>query len=164
MPAFITTDYVDDIDGVSIDPKNVDTVQFSHRGVEYTLVMAKENGAQFDTHMAPYIKAAKKAQAQLARAASGKTGTAARKSTATGKADKAPAKAAAPRKSAPARKTSAPRKTASPRRVASRNVDAVVDSQSRAKAIREWAAANGHTVSARGRISASVVEAFDAAN
>ncbi len=31
-------------------------------------------------------------------------------------------------------------------------------------AIREWAKANGHQVSERGRIAASVVEAYDAAN
>ncbi len=32
------------------------------------------------------------------------------------------------------------------------------------RAIREWANANGHTVSDRGRIRAAVVEAFDAAH
>ncbi|ROP44410.1 MULTISPECIES: Lsr2 family protein [unclassified Rathayibacter] len=34
----------------------------------------------------------------------------------------------------------------------------------RLKAIREWAAENGHEVSPRGRISAQVVEAYDAAH
>ncbi|MFY2787059.1 Lsr2 family protein [Rhodococcus sp. KRD162] len=32
------------------------------------------------------------------------------------------------------------------------------------KAIREWAKANGHTISARGRIPAEVEQAFDAAH
>ncbi|MFF7945142.1 histone-like nucleoid-structuring protein Lsr2 [Nocardia gamkensis] len=41
--------------------------------------------------------------------------------------------------------------------------DGASPERQRAKAIREWAAANGHTVSARGRISAAVVEAFDVA-
>lgn len=34
----------------------------------------------------------------------------------------------------------------------------------RLAAIREWARANGHTVSDRGRIASSVIEAFDKAN
>ncbi|PPH10474.1 Lsr2 family protein [Rathayibacter sp. AY1G1] len=34
----------------------------------------------------------------------------------------------------------------------------------RLKAIREWANENGHEVSNRGRISAEIVEAYDAAN
>ncbi|PPH05946.1 hypothetical protein C5C71_16325 [Rathayibacter sp. AY1C1] len=34
----------------------------------------------------------------------------------------------------------------------------------RLKAIREWAAENGHEVSPRGRISAQVVEAYEAAH
>jgi hypothetical protein len=34
----------------------------------------------------------------------------------------------------------------------------------RLKAIREWAAENGHEVSPRGRISAQVVEAYDSAH
>lgn len=32
------------------------------------------------------------------------------------------------------------------------------------KAVREWAAANGHEVSSRGRIPANIVEAYEAAN
>lgn len=179
MPAFVTTEYVDDIDGAVLDEKSVDSVKFSYRGAEYTLVLTKEHGAKFDKDIAPYIKAAKKAQAQLAKAARGKAGAAA-KSVVKSKPDAAPAKpaapkkaaapakAAAPRTSSPARKASAPTKAAprksAPRKVASRKVDAVVDGMSRAKAIREWATANGHAVSERGRISASVVEAFDAAN
>lgn len=177
MPAFVTTEYVDDIDGAILDEKSVDSVKFSYRGAEYTLVLTKEHGAKFDKDIAPYIKAAKKAQAQLAKAARGKTGSkrvlkskpdAAPAKAAAPKNAAAPAKAAAPRKSSPARKASAPTKAAprksAPRKVASRKVDAAVDGKSRAKAIREWATANGHAVSERGRISASVVEAFDAAN
>ena len=34
----------------------------------------------------------------------------------------------------------------------------------RVQAIREWARSNGHTVSERGRLSASVLEAYEAAN
>jgi hypothetical protein len=34
----------------------------------------------------------------------------------------------------------------------------------RLKAIREWAAENGHEVSSRGRVPADIVDAYDAAN
>ena len=37
------------------------------------------------------------------------------------------------------------------------------DDRSRSKAIREWAAANGHDVSERGRLAASLVAAYQAA-
>jgi hypothetical protein len=37
-------------------------------------------------------------------------------------------------------------------------------SRSRARDVREWAAANGYAVSARGRIPADIQEAFDAAH
>ncbi|WP_199512154.1 histone-like nucleoid-structuring protein Lsr2 [Nucisporomicrobium flavum] len=40
----------------------------------------------------------------------------------------------------------------------------VVSERERNRAIRQWALANGHDVSERGRISAAVVEAYDAAH
>lgn len=157
MPAIVTTEYVDDLDGSTIDAKTVDTVEFSYRGAEYTLVLTAANGAQFDKAIARYIKAAKKARAQLPRAAQAKARSGAQKST-------GPSKAAAPAgKAASARKTASASKVASPRKVAAPKTDARLDGRGRAKAIREWAAANGHTVSERGRISSSVVEAFNAA-
>ena len=54
-----------------------------------------------------------------------------------------------------ARKVSRPRRRTAP---ASAGVD-----RSRARAVRAWAAANGHKVAARGRIPADVQAAFDAA-
>lgn len=174
MPAYVTTDYVDDIDNTDIDPKNVDTVDFSYRGNTYTLVLTKQHGSQFDKDIAPWIKAAEKAQAQVARAAKAKPAARTQKSTGTDKTatpakntaarKAAPArKAAAARKAAPARKTAPARKAASPRKAAASKATVNTDERSRAKAIRAWAANNGHKVSERGRISASVVEAFDAA-
>lgn len=157
MPAFVTTEYVDDLTGVVVDAKNVDTVAFSYRGAEYTLVLTSENGLQFDKDMARYIKAAKKARAQVARAPQAKAGSRAQKATMSRETSASTRKTAAPRKTASARKASAPRNTAAP------NAEAKQDGRRRAKAIREWAAANGHAVSERGRISASVVEAYDAA-
>lgn len=174
MPAYVTTDYVDDLDNTDIDPKNVDTVDFSYRGNTYTLVLTKQHGSQFDKDIAPWIKAAKNAQAQVARAAKAKLAARTQKSTGTDKIatpakntaarKAAPArKAAAARKAAPARKTAPARKAASPRKAAASKATVNTDERSRAKAIRAWAANNGHKVSERGRISASVVEAFDAA-
>lgn len=188
MPAFVTTttDYKDDITGVDIAEKDVDTVSFSYRGHDFTLVLTKQHGSQFDKDIAPWIKAAKKAQAQLARAAKAKPAARTEKPTATDKSapaprkaaqarpaasarkaasadKKAPARKAAPAGKAPARKSAAARKAASPRKVAEGKATASVDERARAKAIRAWATANGHKVSERGRISASVVEAFDAA-
>lgn len=168
MPAYVTTDYVDDIDNTDIDPKNVDIVDFSHRGNTYTLVLTKQHGSQFDKDIAPWIKAAEKAQAQVARAAKAKPAARTQKSTGTDT-TATPAKNTAARKAAPARKAAAARKaaparkTAPARKAAASKATVNTDERSRAKAIRAWAANNGHKVSERGRISASVVEAFDAA-
>lgn len=150
MPAYVTTDYVDDIDNTDIDPKNVDTVDFSYRGNTYTLVLTKQHGSQFDKDIAPWIKAAEKAQAQVARAAKAKPAARTQKSTGA-------------RKTATPAKNTAARKAAPPRKAAASKTTVNTNERSRAKAIRAWAANNGHKVSERGRISASVVEAFDAA-
>lgn len=165
MPAFVTTAYVDDLDGTSIDAKNVDSVEFSHRGTSYTLVLTKDNGAQFDKDMARYIKAAKKAATQVARASRGQAGTGSQKSTVNGNAAASHRKSASPRKAVSARKSAPTRKaTSQGESAAPRKANAAAAGPARLKAIREWAAANGHTVSARGRIPTAVVEAFDAAN
>jgi len=168
MPAYVTTDYVDDLDNTDIDPKNVDTVDFSYRGNTYTLVLTKQHGSQFDKDIAPWIKAAKKAQAQVARAGKAKPAARTQKATGTDK-PAAPAKKTAGRKSVPARTTAAAgkaaptRKAAPARKATTSKTTANTNERSRAKAIRAWAANNGHKVSERGRLSASVVEAFDAA-
>lgn len=139
MGKIVTIEYVDDLDEVSIDAESVDTVDFSFRGQEYTLVLTKKNGAQFNKDMARYINAAKKAQTRDARAARKPARPQPRKGT---KKQPAPRKAAS-RKTATATSSTGPK---------------------RAQAIREWAAANGHTVSQRGRISAAIAEAYDAAH
>lgn len=138
MGKIVTIEYVDDLDEVSIDAEAVDTVDFSFRGQDYTLVLTKKNGAQFNKDMARYINAAKKAQAREARAA--------RKPARPG-----------PRKST--RKQPAPRKTAS-----RKTTTAKLAGPERTRAIREWAVANGHTVSKRGRLPAAIADAYDAAH
>lgn len=144
MGKIVTIEYVDDLDQVSIDAEAVDTVDFSFRGQDYSLVLTKKNGAQFNKDMARYINAAKKAQARDAKAA--------RKPARPGSRKSAKKQLVEPLKAAS--RKAAPRKTAT----------AKPSGPERARAIREWAAANGHTVSQRGRISAAIADAYDAAH
>lgn len=140
MGKIVTVEYVDDLDGVPIDPDVVDTVEFSYRGKEYSLVLSPVNSAQFDKDIARYITAAKKAATRDARAVRKK-----------GRPE--PRQAAKPeRKSQTRRKVGGARKST-----------AAVSGPERSRAIREWAVANGHKVSKRGRIAAPIVEAYDAA-
>lgn len=145
MGKIVTIEYIDDLDGAPVDAEIVDTVEFSYRGQDYSLVLTAENGAQFDKDMARYIAAANKAQAREARAARKKARPGPRQS----------AKPAKKPKSEPrAKAKAAPRKSAA----------APVSERDRARTIREWAEANGHQVSKRGRISAAITEAYDAAH
>lgn len=178
----VTIDYIDDFNNQPIDANTVDTVQFSYRGSDYTLDLTTEDGKQFDADIARYIKAAKKAQERDARAATKKPAKVTRKSPApakkatpaptkaaakTTKAPAAPAKAAA--KAAPTKAPAAPAKAAPakarPQRKASSKSGAAASTTSdQNRVIREWATANGVKVSQRGRISADVIDAYNAAN
>lgn len=140
MGKIVTIEYVDDLEGTPIDAESVDTVDFSYRGQEYTLVLTKKNGAQFDKDVARYIAAAKKAQSRDARGARKRSKVAPSKANTS--------------KPAAARKPS-PRK---------RRVEPVSAGPERTRAIRQWAADNGHNVADRGRIPASVAQAYDAAH
>ncbi|MEE6168085.1 MULTISPECIES: histone-like nucleoid-structuring protein Lsr2 [unclassified Mycolicibacterium] len=139
MGKIVTIEYVDDLDGVEIDADVVDTVEFSYRGQDYSLVLTTKNGAQFDKDMARYITAAKKAQTRDARAAR--------------------------KKARPEPRQSAKPKAATPRKAASRKAAAAAPSgPDHVRAVREWAVANGHNVSRRGRIPASIMDAYNAAH
>lgn len=140
MGKIVTIEYVDDLDEVPIDASVVDTVDFSYRGKDYSLVLTANNGAQFDKDMARYITAAKKAQARDSRATRSKARAEPRQLTKT----KAPA-APRPRKAALRKATSA-----------------APSGPERSRVIREWAAANGHKVSKRGRIPAAIEAAYNA--
>lgn len=156
MGKIVTIDYIDDLDGVPIDEKDVDTVEFSYRGEDYTLVLTTKNGAQFNKDIARYIKAAKKAKAgdgrvtrKAVRARKPAEAKAAAKAATNGASKAAPAKAT-PKRKASSRKTAAS-KTAG------------ASGQERSRAIREWARANGHSVSERGRLSTEIIAAYEAA-
>lgn len=138
MGKIVTVEYVDDLDGVPVAAESVDTVDFTYRGQEYSLVLTAENGAQFDKDIARYIKAAKKSAARDARAA--------RKVTQP-----------TPRRSAKAK--AAPRRKPNARRAAPAKPSA-----QQSGVIRDWARANGHQISSRGRIPQAVIDAFQAAN
>lgn len=70
MGKVVTVEYEDDLGAGPIAADDVDIVEFSYRGNEYTLVLTADNGAQFNKDMARYITAAKQAAKQaLAREA-----------------------------------------------------------------------------------------------
>ena len=140
MGKIVTIEYVDDLEGTSIDAESVDTVDFSYRGQDYILVLTKKNGAQFDKDVSRYITAAKKAQSRDARTAR-----------------KTAAKPASRKANTPISST---RRRTTPRQRA----EAVLSGPERTRAIRQWAADNGHTVSTRGRMPAAVLQAYDAAH
>lgn len=155
----VTIEYEDDLDGGAVDAADVVTADFSYKGNEYTLFLNPENGAQFDADMARWIAAAKKAQARQARESARKN-----KAPATRKAPAA-RKAAAAKKTQPAPdRATKPAASARPSSRRGPKAAVVATPAEQNRAIREWAAANGHTVSKRGRISAPVVEAFNAAH
>ncbi len=58
----------------------------------------------------------------------------------------------------------AARRTSGSRSSAGRGSSRSAGNADRLTAIREWAAANGHAVASRGRIKASIVEAYEAAH
>jgi len=161
----VTIEYEDDVDGGAVDAADVVTADFSYKGKDYTLVLNPKNGAQFDADMAPWIAAAKKAQDREAREEARKNkAPAARKPRA---ARKAPAikKAPAAKKSqpAPVRKAEPAASVPSAGR-RGRKATAAKAPADQNRAIREWAVDKGLNVSKRGRISAEVVEAFNAAH
>ncbi|WP_071289788.1 histone-like nucleoid-structuring protein Lsr2 [Mycolicibacterium llatzerense] len=143
----VTIEYIDDLDGVEINEEDVDTVNFSFRGKEYTLYLTKKNGAQFNKDIARYINAAKNA-----------------KNSEVKKTLKRGPKAVAKRPVVSEAKQTANDKAARPRKASPRKASAPQAGPERTQAIREWAIANGHNVAPRGRISAAVIEAFDAAH
>lgn len=152
MGKIVTIEYIDDLDEVEVDANTVDTVDFSYRGRDYTLVLTADNGAQFDKDMARYITAAKKAEARDARATRKK----ARPEPKNSVKPKAARSKAAPAKAAPSK--AAPRSKPTTRKTST----TVTPDRERSRAIREWARANGHAVSTRGRIPAPVIAAYDA--
>lgn len=157
----VTIEYEDDLGGGAVAAEDVVTVNFSVRGDDYTLVLSPENGAQYEADMARWITAAKKAQTREAREARKKAAPTARKKvTSTARKATPVAKKAQPEKKRIGKPATATR--TAERRTPVPAVAAAAKDQNRA--IREWAEANGHNVSKRGRISAEVIDAFNAAH
>lgn len=140
MGKIVTIEYIDDLDGESIGSGNVDTVEFSYRGHDYSLVLTTQNATQFDKDMSRYITAAKKAQARDARADRKKN--------------------ARPQPRQATKPQTAPIRNAAPRKASA----AALSGSDRTRAIREWAAINGHSIARRGRIPAAIQDAYDSAH
>jgi hypothetical protein len=126
----------DDLDGSAADR----TVQFTWDGNNYELELSKKNVQALEKALKPYIDAARKVRG--------------------GGAQKRGGQRAAAQRSSSERSTSG---RASRRGRASSSASSNGNKRDLG-AIREWAAQNGYNVSARGRISSSIVEAYEAAH
>jgi hypothetical protein len=184
----ISVELVDDLDGTEA----TETVTFSIDGTRYEIDLSGAHAGQLRDLLTPYIVASRSAARGGARASSPTTRTRAAKkaprrpSTAAASQDgdgqAAPARTTAKRTAAKrtatkrpaAKRLSATKRTAAAKRTkATTRVKARSTSTGRAKRtastsrseqVRQWAAANGHTVSARGRLSRAVQEAYAAAH
>ncbi|MBT2504143.1 Lsr2 family protein [Curtobacterium sp. ISL-83] len=114
MAQKVTTHFVDDLTGDTIEDGKGRTVTFGFDGTSYEIDLTNDNAEQLREAFADYIAAARKVGSRTGRSASGST----------------------------------------PKRGNSEELGKV----------REWAAANGHDVSSRGRISQAVRDAYDAAH
>ena len=143
MAKVVTTSYVDDFDEQKLAENEIDDIEFSYRGKDYTLQLRPSNAAQMDQDMAKYIEAAVRAQQRSANGSVSEAPTSTVKSRAS---RVKPTRGRAGRKSA-----------------RNKALDAGALTPAERKAVREWANANGHNVSTRGRLPADVIEAFNAA-
>jgi nucleoid-associated protein Lsr2 len=137
MAERIVRQLIDDVDGTEIPDGGGESVEFSVRGVTYRIDLSAGNVAKFDKALKPFVDAASKvggARAARKKSIAGKASTIGSAST-NGK-------------------SSANGKSSSNGKVSGEQI----------RAIRDWARRNGHAVSARGRIKAEVVEAFEAAH
>lgn len=145
---------VDDIDGTDISDGGR-TVEFSFRGIDYRLDLSEENLSEFEHAIRPYIDAAERAsnsdESFAAPASRGNAAPAARKKVSKGDG----------RRSG---RSSSKAPSAAKRSRTTRQVKAATPfSKEQLAHVRAWANENGHQVSARGRISREVIEAFEAA-
>ena len=123
---------IDDLDRTEITDGGGERLEFGLRQVRYRIDLTNANVAKFERALAPYLDAATKLSPRLARTAA-----------ATKEGSKAAPKSA--------------------RKKPSRRAKAVRRSPKGGLAeIRSWARESGFAVSERGRIAATVIEAFNA--
>lgn len=111
MARLAVTQYFDDLDNTHLDENQVNVVDFSFKGTDYTLDLSAENAQKLADLLDPYIQVARKKAAK-------NTGN-----------------------RAPSRSNS-----------------------QRNRQIREWAQQKGLSVSKRGRLSADIIEQYEAAH
>lgn len=131
MAQIISTAYTDDLDGATLEPDDVRSIEWSWLGVTYELDTSAAN-----------LEAIEHGDVSIARLLQASTRTGGRR-----KRFPAAERAAAPE----------PQPAAAP-------AAAELTGKERARAIREWAMAEGYEVSARGRISVDLVAAYDDAH
>ncbi|WP_396907953.1 Lsr2 family protein [Mycolicibacterium sp.] len=137
--------WVDDFDGSTVEDDLIEHRPFSYRGQDYgELDLSPENAAKFDKDMARWIEAAEKAGKGLAGSASA-------------------TKTASPNKRSPKKRQA---RAAATRRTSrkAKKASAADLTPAHRKEIRDWANANGYTVSSRGRLSEEVITAFNEAH
>lgn len=126
---------IDDIDKSEIAEGEGERIEFTFRGVAYQLDLSNANVAKLEKALAPYIDAATSASSGIEGSTS----------------------AAAERPS--------PRRRRAAKKTAKRNRRPIARSgKEQLAAVRAWASENGYSVSARGRIPAGVVEAYQTAH
>ena len=131
---------IDDLDGTEINNGSGERVVFAVHGTTYQIDLSSRNIEKLDRALKPFIDAAVKVQRGKGRA---------------GKATGRARKPKEPSSSNVRRKTASTSKRVKANRI---------PKAQRAAAIREWARQNGYEMSDRGRISAEVVAAFQAAS
>lgn len=125
---------VDDLDGSAAE----ETIRFGLDGETYEIDLSRSNARKLRDALAPYINVARRVRGR---------------GPAAGRRGRRKAAAAAPRKRAAAKKTTTRGRRTSRTTAAASAAD-----------IRAWAKSKGIPVNERGRISAEVIEAYNAAH
>ncbi len=139
MAQQVSVRFIDDLDGSDA----VGTVSFALDGRAYEIDLSDDNAAWLRESLASFV-------------------TAARKSGGSAATNNRRGQKPAPKMTAP--KTTAPPKTTQPKMTASSAARPQPLVREQTAAIRAWARQNGHQVSDRGRISKTVLDAFQAAH
>jgi hypothetical protein len=126
---------IDDIDKSEIAEGEGERIEFTFRGVAYQLDLSSANVAKLEKALAPFIDAETSASSGI----EGSTSAAAERPS--------------PRRRRAAKKT-----------VKRSRRPIALSGKEQLAAIRAWASENGYSVSARGRIPAGVVEAYQTAH
>jgi hypothetical protein len=139
----VVTQVVDDLDGRELGPDDGETVMFGVDGVSYEIDLSSKNARKLRGALEPFIAAGRRTSRRTSGRGSGRGGG-------RGSERGGVAGGARGRRSG-GRGAMAPRS----RPEVSREERAL---------IRAWAQANGYVVSARGRISGEVIEAYRTAS